>query len=110
MLRNFPGVEFVFAKFSALLRRNKRSGESLISEFLGEAPGVTRNTVDEHAAVSKPSSIAAPETNDQSEREELIRRRWSETGIKMWNPDVPGAGHEALNIQGRSVLLPVKPG
>ena len=28
----------------------------------------------------------------------------------MWNPDVHGAGHAALNIQGRTELLPVKPG
>jgi hypothetical protein len=28
----------------------------------------------------------------------------------MWNPDVHGAGHAALNIQGRVELLPVKPG
>jgi hypothetical protein len=68
---------------------------------------------DEDVDVPKPSSsraIAAPETNDQSEREKLIRRRWLETGIKMWNPGVHGAGHAALNIQGRAELLPVKPG
>jgi hypothetical protein len=113
MLRNIPAVQFVFAKFAALLRSNKGRGEPLISEFRDEAPGVTRNTVDQHAAVLKPSSsheIAAPETNDQSEREKLIRRRWSETGIKMWNPDVHGTGQAALNIQGRVELLPVKPG
>ena len=28
----------------------------------------------------------------------------------MWNPDVHGAGHAALNIQGRAELLPPKPG
>jgi hypothetical protein len=112
MLRIVPAVQLVFAKFAALLR-SKESGEPVASEFLGEASGVTRSTVDEHAAVLKPSSdhaIAAPETNDQSEREKLIRRRWAETGIKMWNPNVHGAGHAALNIQGRVELLPVKPG
>ena len=112
LLRNVPGVQFVFGKFAALLR-NKESGEPLASEFLGEASGVTRSTVDQHGAVLQPSSdhaIAVPETNDQSEREKLIRRRWIETGIKMWNPDVHGAGLAALNIQGRAELLPVKPG
>ena len=112
MLRSVPAVRLVFAKFEALLR-NKESGEPLASEFLGEASGVTINTVDRHAAVSQPSSdhaIAVPETNDQSEREKLIRRRWTETGIKMWNPDVHGAGHAALNIQGRTELLPPKSG
>ena len=112
MLRSVPAVRLVFAKFEALLR-NKESGELLASEFLGEASGVTINTVDQHAAVLQPSSdhaIAVPETNDQSEREKLIRRRWTETGIKMWNPDVHGAGHAALNIQGRTELLPPKSG
>ena len=112
MLRIVPAVQLVFAKFAALLR-SKESGEPVASEFLGEASGVTGSTVDEHAAVLKPSSdhaIAAPETNDQSEREKLIRRRWAETGIKMWNPDFHGAGHAALNIQGRTELLPPKPG
>ena len=112
MLRSIPAVRLVFAKFEALLR-NKESGEPLASEFLGEASGATRSTVDQDAAVLQPSSdhaIAVPETNDQSEREKLIRRRWIETGIKMWNADVHGAGHASLNIQGRTELLPVKPG
>jgi hypothetical protein len=113
MLRNIPAIQFVFAKFAALLRIKKGNGEPLISEFLGEAPGVTGDTVDQHAAVLKPSNddaIGAPESNDQSEREKLIRRRWTETGIKIWNPDFHGTGETALNIQGRVELLPVKPG
>ena len=112
MLGIVPAVQLVFAKFAALLR-SKESGEPLASEFLGEASGVTRSTVDQHAAVLLPSSdpaIAVPETNDEPDREKLIRRRWSETGIKMWNPDVHGTGQAALNIQGRVELLPVKPG
>jgi hypothetical protein len=112
MLRNHPAVQLVFAKFAALLR-SKESGGPLASEFFGEASGITRSTVDQDAALLQPSSdhaIAVPETNDQSEREKLIRRRWKETGIKMWNPDVHGAGHASLNIQGRTELLPVKPG
>src|ERR1700680_4651999 len=79
MLRNIPAVRLVFAIFAALLRSNKGS-EPPTSEFLDEAPGVTRNAVEQHAAVLEPSSshkIAAPETNDQSEREKLIRTRWS---------------------------------
>jgi hypothetical protein len=101
MLRNVSAVRHVFDKFAALLH-GKESGQPLASVFLGEASGVTRSTVDQRAAL--------PETNDQSEREKLIRRRWTETGIKMWNPNVHGAGHAALNIQGRIELLPPKPG
>ena len=112
ILRSVPAVRLVFAKFEALLR-NKESGEPLASEFLGEASDATRSMVEHHAAVLQPSSdhaIAVPETNDQSEREKLIRRRWTETGIKMWNPDVHGGGHVVLNIQGRTELLPPKSG
>ena len=99
-------MRFVLARVSTLLR----SDESLISTFLGATPNVT---VDHHVAILKSTGdivIAVPESNDQSEREKLIRRRWTETGIKMWNPNVHGAGHAALNIQGRVELLPVKPG
>jgi hypothetical protein len=113
MLRNIPAMQFIFAKFAALLRSDKGSGEPLISKFLGEAPGVTENGVDQHVATLKSSgdfAVAGPKSNDQSEREKLIRRRWLGTGIKMWNPDIHGAGRAALNIQGRTELLPVKPG
>ena len=113
ILRNFPGVQFIFSKVAALLRGHRGRGDPLISDFPGESPNVARNTVDQDAAVLKPPSdhaIAEPETNDRSEREKLIRRRWAETGIKMWNPDIHGAGHAALNIQGRIELLPPKPG
>jgi hypothetical protein len=160
MLRNFPGLRFIFAKVAAWLRGNRGRREPSINEFIGEAPGVTISTVDQDAAVLKPSSnraiaepetddqpereglirrsefigeapgvtistvdqdaavlmpssnraIVEPETDDRPEREKLIRRRWTETGIKMWNPDVHGAGHAALNIQGRVELLPPNPG
>jgi len=112
LLRNIPAVQFVFAKFAALLR-SEVSAEPLLSKFLGDAAGVTNNTVDRHLDILKSTRdvvIAAPKPSDQSEREKLIRRRWRETGIKMWNPDVHGAGHVALNIQGRVELLPPKPG
>jgi len=104
LLRIFPAVQLVIAKFAALLRSDRGSAEPRTTEFVGEALGTTRNTVDQHAAVLKPSSdyaIAAPESNGQSEREKLIRRRWEETGIKMWNPDFHGAGHAALNPRRR---------
>jgi hypothetical protein len=113
MLRNIPAVQFAIAKLAAFLRSDHETDEPLISKFLGEAPGVASNTVDHHVAILKSTgdiAIAVPESNDQSEREKLIRRRWTETGIKMWNPNVHGEGHAALNIQGRVELLPVKPG
>jgi hypothetical protein len=73
---------------------------------------VTERIVEPSAAVVAPSAaaIAEPETDPRAAREQLIRRRWAETGIKMWNPDVQGAGHGALSIQGGAALLPPKEG
>jgi len=112
MLGNIPAVQFLFAKLAALLRSDTRSAESLLSKFLGEGPGFTGNAGRQAAVLELPVryAVAAPQSNDQYEREKLIRRRWTETGIKMWNPLVHGAGLAALNIQGRTELLPVKPG
>jgi hypothetical protein len=75
-------------------------------------PNVTERIVEPSAAVVAPSAaaIAGPETDPRAAREQLIRRRWAETGIKMWNPDVQGAGHGALSIQGGAALLPPKEG
>ena len=111
MLHIVRAVQFIFDKLAALLR-GKGSDEMRGNEFLGEASCTTGSPVVQHAAVLQPPSdqIAVPKMNDQSDREKLIRRRWLETGIKMWNPDRHGAGHAALNIQGRAELLPPKPG
>jgi len=102
MLRIVRAVQFIFAKLAALLRGNG-SYEMRANELLGDA-SCTRNAVDQHAARSSSDHVIAA-TNHQSDREKLIRRRWLETGIKMWNPDHHGAGHAALNIQGRAELL-----
>jgi hypothetical protein len=75
----------------------------------GEMPGA--GNADLPLAVPEVSGEPAVAMEcDQSEREKLIRRRWAETGVKMWNPDVQGAGQATLTIQGRADLLPVKPG
>jgi hypothetical protein len=93
MLRIVRAVQFIFDKLAALLR-GKASDEMRASEFLGEASRITRSAVDQHATQSScDHAIAVSETNDQPNREKLIRRRWLETGIKMWNPDHHGAGH-----------------
>ena len=78
-----------------------------------EPPPVTESTVDPVAVVVEQpgaAAVAEPQTDPISERQELIRRRGAETGIKMWNPDVHGAGRAALSIQGGAALLPPKEG
>lgn len=47
---------------------------------------------------------------EPADRAALIRQRWAETGIRMWNPRLHGAGDATLNIQGRVGLLPPAPG
>jgi hypothetical protein len=78
-----------------------------------EPPAVSENPVERVAVVVEQpgaADVAKPETDPKSARQDLIRRRWAETGIKMWNPDVHGAGKAALSIQGGAALLPPKQG
>ena len=61
-----------------------------------------------------PAIPSAPKTRakivEPVDRATLIRQRWTETGIRMWNPRLHGAGDATLNIQGRVELLPPAPG
>ncbi|MGY2937779.1 hypothetical protein ACVWZ6_007381 [Bradyrhizobium sp. GM6.1] len=47
---------------------------------------------------------------EPADRGALIRQRWAETGIRMWNPRLHGVGDATLNIQGSVGLLPPAPG
>lgn len=47
---------------------------------------------------------------EPADRAALIRQRWAESGIRMWNPRLHGTGEAALNIQGSIGLLPPAPG
>jgi hypothetical protein len=53
---------------------------------------------------------ARPKAAEPVDRATLIRRRWAETGIRMWNPRLHGTGEATLNIQGSVELLPPAPG
>lgn len=61
-----------------------------------------------------PKSPSAPKARakvvEPADRAALIRQRWIETGIRMWNPRLHGTGDATLNIQGRIGLLPPEPG
>ena len=61
-----------------------------------------------------PKSPSAPKARakivEPADRAALIRQRWAETGIRMWNPRLHGTGDATLNIQGRIGLLPPEPG
>lgn len=67
--------------------------------FVADAPVVTPLMPEAEAvapAVTKPA---------EEDREALVRRRWSETGVRMWT-----TGQSVLRIQGSVALLPPKPG
>lgn len=62
------------------------------------------------AAKSPGAPKARAKVVEPADRAALIRQRWIETGIRMWNPRLHGTGDAALNIQGRIGLLPPEPG
>ncbi len=110
MLRDHPATQFVFARLAALLRGGRRSTVPAVSGFVEVS---VTGKVDQHAAIlDGPDAVAAaaPTPTEPRDREQLIHRRWAETGIKMWNPGFHGTGVAALNIQGSAELLAAKPG
>jgi hypothetical protein len=80
-----------------------------------ETPGVATTIEPAPALVSPAPEIpSAPKARvraaEPADRAALIRQRWAETGIRMWNPRLHGAGDATLNIQGSVGLLPPAPG
>lgn len=65
-------------------------------------------------ACPSPEIRSAPKVRarvaEPADRAALIRQRWAESGIRMWNPRLHGTGEAALNIQGSVGLLPPAPG
>ncbi|RXG99582.1 hypothetical protein [Bradyrhizobium vignae] len=65
-------------------------------------------------ACPSPEIRSAPKVRaraaEPADRTALIRQRWAESGIRMWNPRLHGTGEAALNIQGSVGLLPPAPG
>lgn len=83
-----------------------------------EMPGIDTEPAPSVAAEIEPApapkSPSAPKARakvvEPPDRAALIRQRWAETGIRMWNPRLHGTGDAALNIQGCIGLLPPEPG
>jgi hypothetical protein len=83
---------------------------AVIRADLVEADAVETAPAETIIAKADIAATIVAKTDDLCDREALVRRRWRETGIRMWNPKVHGGGHSALCIQGRVALLPPKPG
>lgn len=62
------------------------------------------------APESRSAAKVRTRATEPTDRTTLIRQRWAETGIRMWNPRLHGTGDATLNIQGRVELLPPAPG
>ena len=85
------------------------------AEVVADTPSVVTDVVPEPALEAPaPEITSAPKTRakivEPADRAALIRQRWAETGIRMWNPRLHGAGGATLNIQGSVGLLPPAPG
>jgi hypothetical protein len=109
----------VAAKFTARVRLPEAAGEIPISAGVAEVPETPIPAADGKSAPDEvPACASSPQpskplsspSNGFPEREKLIRQRWTETGIKMWSPDIHGSGKATLKIQGQAELLPVTPG
>lgn len=80
-----------------------------------EAAAPTTDLAPEPVLASPAAKIpAAPKPRarvvEPTDRAALIRQRWAETGVRMWNPRLHGTGEATLNIQGSIGLLPPSPG
>ncbi|MHC2822819.1 hypothetical protein ACVMBY_006379 [Bradyrhizobium huanghuaihaiense] len=80
-----------------------------------DSPGVVADIAPEQdSAPPAPEVRSTPKVRakpaEPADRAALIRQRWAETGIRMWNPRLHGTGDATLNIQGSIELLPPAPG
>ncbi|MBR0955409.1 hypothetical protein [Bradyrhizobium canariense] len=84
------------------------------AEDPANTPSVVTDAPEPALEAPAPEITSAPKTRakiaEPADRAALIRQRWAETGIRMWNPRLHGAGDATLNIQGSVGLLPPAPG
>lgn len=82
-------------------------------ETIADAPAVAP-PIEPEPVSPAPKSASTPKPRakavEPTDRAALIRQRWTETGMRMWNPRLHGTGEATLNIQGRIGLLPPEPG
>jgi len=86
-----------------------------VGDCSADTPGVVTDIAPEPVLEAPaPKGPATPKARakvvEPADRATLIRQRWAETGVRMWNPRLHGTGDATLNIQGRIELLPPAPG
>ncbi|TWI10099.1 hypothetical protein IQ17_01179 [Bradyrhizobium daqingense] len=87
----------------------------IAAEAPSAEPGAAVTSTEPPAPVSPPSEVrnvrkVRARPAEPADRAALIRQRWAETGVRMWNPRLHGTGDATLNIQGSVGLLPPAPG
>lgn len=88
---------------------------SVAEQVSTDAPGIIADIAPAPALVSPAADLRSPpkvggRPAEPADRNALIRQRWAESGIRMWNPRLHGTGEATLNIQGSVGLLPPAPG
>lgn len=100
-----PALANDSAPVTAVVAEDPPADEPGVVTKIEPAPALVASSA-EIRSVPKVRTRAA----EPADRAALIRQRWAETGIRMWNPRLHGAGEATLNIQGSAGLLPPAPG
>lgn len=93
------------APVAAIAAEGSSADTASVVTHVAPEPVLETPSPETRSAPKAPARAAEP-----VDRTTLIRRRWAETGIRMWNPRLHGTGDATLNIQGRVELLPPEPG
>lgn len=99
-----PAAADVAAPVTAVAAQCSADTASVVTD-IEPAPALVSPSPEGRSAPKVRARAAEP-----ADRTALIRQRWAETGIRMWNPRLHGTGEATLNIQGSVGLLPPEPG
>ncbi|RXH26347.1 hypothetical protein XH99_20650 [Bradyrhizobium nanningense] len=100
-----PAAADIAAPVAAVVAEQGSTDAASVITDIAPAPAL----VSPAPEVRSPPKVRARAT-EPADRTALIRQRWAETGIRMWNPRLHGTGEATLNIQGSVGLLPPAPG
>ncbi|MBB4377098.1 hypothetical protein SAMN05216573_118138 [Bradyrhizobium sp. Rc3b] len=98
-------IEPVAASDPAPVAADDSSADAIVVTHDEPAPALAAPAEEIRSAPKLRAKATEP-----ADRTALIRQRWAESGIRMWNPRLHGTGEATLNIQGSVGLLPPAPG
>ena len=98
-----PAAADIAAPVAAVVAEQNSTDAASVITHIGPA------LVSPAPEIRSPPKVRARPT-EPADRTALIRQRWTESGIRMWNPRLHGTGEATLNIQGSIGLLPPAPG